>query len=122
MAGTGKTVEAYTFEVNKASDATELMVKETGRAIVDNENKSLGFFEQMGIAMKRVPSWIISMQSFYAVINGFKSVGREIMEIDASLIEIRRVASDGINVDSLFSSAVSQSKELGLNIHHVTKT
>lgn len=122
MAGTGKTVEAYTFEVNKASDATGLMVKETGRAIVDNENKSLGFFEQMGIAMKRVPSWIISMQSFYAVINGFKSVGKEIMEIDAALIEIRRVASDGINVDSLFSSAVLQSKELGLNIHDVTQS
>lgn len=122
MAGTGKTVEAYTFEVNKASDATGMMVKETGRAVVDNENKALGFMEQMGIAMKRVPSWIISMQSFYAVINGFKSVGKEIMQIDAELIEIRRVASDGINVDSLFSSAVVQAKELGNNIHEVTNS
>lgn len=119
MAGTGKTVEAYSFEVNKASKATDLMVKETGRAFVDNENKALGFFEQMNIAMKRIPAWIVSMQSFYAVMNGFKAVGREIMEIDAQLIEIRRVAGEGINVDSLFASAVTQSKELGVNIHEV---
>lgn len=117
MAGTGKTVEAYSFEVNKASKATDLMVKETGRAFVDNENKALGFFQQLDIAMKRIPAWIVSMQSFYAVVNGFKSVGREIMEINAQLIEIQRVASDGINVDSLFSSALAQSKELGANIH-----
>lgn len=119
MAGTGKTVEAYTFEMSKAGKATEQTVKETGRAIVDNENKSLGFMEQLGIAMKRVPSWILSMQSFYAVINSFKSVGKEIMEINSQMIEIQRVAGDGINVDSLFDRAVVQSKELGVNIHEV---
>ena len=119
MTGTGKTVEAYTFEVNKAKNATEQYVKQTGTAIVDNENKSLGFFSQLGIAMKRVPSWILSMQSFYAVVNGFKKVGKEIMEINAQMIEIQRVASDGLNVDSLFNSALAQSKELGVNIHEV---
>lgn len=119
MAGSGKTVEAYTYEVNKASTATDQMVKQTGQSIVDNENKSLGFFAQMGTAMKRVPSWILSMQSFYAVVNGFKSVGSEIMEINAQMIEIQRVAGDGINVDSLFQSATVQAKELGVNIHDV---
>ena len=119
MAGSGKTVEAYTYEVNKASQATDQMVKQTGQSIVDNENKSLGFFAQMGTAMKRVPSWILSMQSFYAVVNGFKNVGNEIMEINSQMIEIQRVAGAGINVDSLFQSATVQAKELGVNIHDV---
>lgn len=119
MAGTGKTVEAYTFQMNKSTTATQMAVKETGKAIVDNENKSLGFMEQMGIAMKRIPTYILSMQGIYSVVNGFKAVSSEIMEINKQMIEIQRVAGAGINTDNLLSGALAQSKELGNNVHDI---
>lgn len=119
MAGTGKTVEAYTFQMNKSQTATQMAVKETGKAIVDNENKSLGFMEQMGIAMKRIPGYILSMQGIYAVVNGFKAVSGEIMEINKQMVEIQRVAGAGINTDNLLSGALAQSKELGNNVHDI---
>lgn len=119
MAGTGKTVEAYTFQMNKSNTATQMAVKETGKAIVDNENKSLGFMEQMGIAMKRIPTYILSMQGIFAVVNGFKGVSSEIMEINKQMIEIQRVAGAGINTDNLLSGALAQSKELGNNVHDI---
>ncbi|AHC94243.1 putative tail tape measure protein [Lactococcus phage phiL47] len=119
MAGTGKTVEAYTFQMNKSQTATQMAVKETGKAIVDNENKSLGFMEQMGIAMKRIPGYILSMQGIYAVVNGFKGVSNEIMEINKQMIEIQRVAGAGINTDNLLTGALAQSKELGNNVHDI---
>lgn len=119
MAGTGKTVEAYTFQMNKSTTATQMAVKETGKAIVDNENKSLGFMEQMGIAMKRIPTYILSMQGIFAVVNGFKGVSSEIMEINKQMIEIQRVAGAGINTDNLLSGALAQSKELGNNVHDI---
>lgn len=119
MAGTGKTVEAYTFQMNKSTTATQMAVKETGKAIVDNENKSLGFMEQMGIAMKRIPGYILSMQGIYSVVNGFKAVSGEIMEINKQMIEIQRVAGAGINTDNLLSGALAQSKELGNNVHDI---
>ena len=119
MAGTGKTVEAYTFQMNKSNTATQMAVKETGKAIVDNENKALGFREQLEIAMKRVPSYILSMQGIYAVVNGFKAVSNEIMEINKQMIEIQRVAGAGINVDNLLTGAIGQAKELGNNVHDI---
>lgn len=119
MAGTGKTVEAYTFQMNKSTTATQMAVKETGKAIVDNENKSLGFMEQMGIAMKRIPTYILSMQGIFAVVNGFKGISSEIMEINKQMIEIQRVAGAGINTDNLLSGALAQSKELGNNVHDI---
>lgn len=119
MAGTGKTVEAYTFQMNKSNDATQMAVKETGKAIVDNENKALGFRQQIEIAMKRIPSYILSMQGIYAVVNGFKNVGNEIMEINKQMIEIQRVAGAGINTDNLLTGAISQAKELGNNVHDI---
>lgn len=119
MAGTGKTVEAYTFQMNKSQTAAQMAVKETGKAIVDNENKSLGFMEQMGIAMKRIPGYILSMQGIYAVVNGFKGVSNEIMEINKQMIEIQRVAGAGINTDNLLTGALAQSKELGNNVHDI---
>lgn len=119
MAGTGKTVEAYTFQINKSNTATQTVVKETGKAIEDNQNKSLGFMEQMGIAMKRIPTYILSMQGIFAVVNGFKGVSSEIMEINKQMIEIQRVAGAGINTDNLLSGALAQSKELGNNVHDI---
>ena len=119
MAGTGKTVEAYTFQMNKSTTATQMAVKETGKAIVDNENKSLGFMEQLGIAMKRIPTYILSMQGIFTVVNGFKAVSGEIMEINKQMIEIQRVAGAGINTDNLLSGALAQSKELGNNVHDI---
>lgn len=119
MAGTGKTVEAYTFQINKSQTATQTAVKETGKAIEDNEIKSLGFMQQMGIAMKRIPGYILSMQGVFAVVNGFKGMNNEIMEINKQMIEIQRVAGAGISADNLLTGALNQSKELGNNVHDI---
>lgn len=119
MAGTGKTVEAYTLEVGKSSKASETAVKQTGKAIVDNENKALGFRQQLEIAMKRVPSYILSMQGLYAVVNVFKSMTSELIEINSQMIEIQRVAGAGINMDTVLAGSITMSKELGNNVHDI---
>lgn len=119
MDGAGKTVEAYTFEINKASSASDQQIRQTGQSIEDNTTKSMGFFAQMETAMLRVPTWILSMQTFQQAVNGMKAVTREIIEIDSAMMEISRVASDGLNLDVLFSGAVTQAKELGTTVHEV---
>src|SRR5690606_24717447 len=81
--------------------------------------RNLGVFEQLGIAMKRVPVWMAAMTAFYGTIGSVRAMGREILLVDKSLTELKRVASDNINIDTIFKGSVGLSKELGNNIHEI---
>lgn len=119
MDGAGKIVKSYNYEIGQTEDALDSFINKTNSSLRNNENKNLGFLEQMGIAMKRIPGYIVSMEGFYKAMQGIKSVAKEIMYVDKAMTELKRVASSNINIDTLFDKALVSSKNLGANIHDV---
>lgn len=119
MDGAGKTVKQYTIDVIKARDGSVSAVQQISSASTYNANRNLGVFEQLKVAMARVPVWMTAMTAFYAVVRGGSYVTGELLEINSAMIELQRVAGDDINVDSMLSSSVVQAKELGSNLHEI---
>lgn len=115
MAGTGKQVQTYTVQMERASGA----LRQTAQSLDYNANRNLGVFEQLRIAMARVPVWMMAMTAFYGSIRAVKAMTNEILELDKALTELRRVADAQINIDHIFQGAIDLSKELGNNIHDV---
>lgn len=116
MAGTGKQVEVLTLHLNRATGA----LYQAGNASRDfNSNRNLGAFQQFGIAMTRVPVWMAAMTAFYGSIRAFRNMVDEILTVDKSLTELKRVASSNINIDTMFQGSVDLSKELGNNLHDI---
>lgn len=115
MAGTGKTVRTYTLELNRHNQA----LVQTAQGSTYNANRNLGVFEQLKIAMSRVPVWMVAMTSFYASISAVSSAVNKIIEIDTLMTNINRVSSDKINLDTLFDGAVDMSAKLGNNLSDI---
>lgn len=116
MASTGKTAETLTMQLNRVTGE----LRQVGAASIDfNPNRNLGFFEQLRVAMARVPIWMVAMTAFYGSIRAVRSAVDEILKVDKALTELKRVASDNINIDTMFRGSVDLSKELGNNIHEI---
>lgn len=118
MAGTGKTVKTYTIDL----DHMNKVLRQSAEGTDYNANRNLGFFEQMKVAMARVPIWMASMTAFYGSLRAVQNMSGEIIEIDKQLTELRRVANSNINIDTIFEGAVDTAQRLGNNIHDVLDT
>ena len=118
MAGTGKTVKTYTVDLDRANKE----LRQISAGLDYNANRNLGIFEQLKIAMARVPVWMASMTAFYGTIHSFQNMSREIFEVDKALTDLKRVASDNINIDHIFKGAIDLADQLGNNIHEVMQT
>lgn len=118
MAGTGKTVRAYTVDLDRANNS----LRQTAQGFDYNANRNLGVMEQLRIAMARVPVWMSAMTAFYGTIRTVQAFTREILEVDKALTELRRVASADLNIEQAFSGAVTMARELGNNVHDVMQT
>lgn len=116
--GVGKTVRYMNFELDKAGKA----VRVVGEGLTPNRRENLGIWEQMRIAMARVPVWMGAMTVFYGSIRSIRAMSREILELDRVMTEFRRVASDGLNLDYAFQGAINLARELGNDVHGVTQT
>jgi TP901 family phage tail tape measure protein len=66
-----------------------------------------------------VPVWMAAMTAFYGSIRSFRNMVDEILKVDSSITELKRVASSTINIDEIFQGSVDLSKELGNNIHDI---
>lgn len=115
LESTGKTVKNVIYQV----DALTGKLKRMGTTETFNPNRNLGIFEQLKVAMARVPVWMASMTAFYGSIRGVKKVMDEVLAIDKVMTNIKRVSSNDVNIDALFQGAVTLSKELGNNIHDI---
>jgi TP901 family phage tail tape measure protein len=115
LASTGKTAKQVTYEI----DSLNNKLKYLGQQDVFNRNANLGIFEQMKIALARVPVWMGAMTAFYGTINGFRNMAHEILEVDKALTELKRVASSNLNIDTVFEGAIDLAQELGNNVHEV---
>lgn len=118
LASTGKTAKQVTYEIDRLTNKLRFM----GQQDVFNRNANLGIFEQLKVAMQRVPVWMASMTAFYGSIEVVRSMTNEILKLDSAMTELRRVASDSLNIDSVFSGAIQMSKELGNNVHDVMQS
>jgi TP901 family phage tail tape measure protein len=118
MAGTGKTVKSYVVDLDRANGE----LRQMQQGLDYNANRNLGVFEQLRIAMERVPVWMTAMTAFYGSIRAVQAMSREILQVDKALTELKRVASDDIQIDKIFKGAVDLSKQLGNNVHDVMQT
>lgn len=115
---TGKTVKSLGVELDNVSGKLVEVSNKEGY----NANRNLGVFEQLRIAMARVPVWMTAMTAFYGTINSVRAMTREILEVDKALTELKRVADSHINIDVMFEGALDLSGKLGNNIHDVMQS
>ena len=82
--------------------------------------QEMGVIEQLGIALKRIPVWMIGMTAFYAPLRSLRQGIEDIYEIDTQLTNFRKVA-DGTAEDfqNFAFSAAEMGKELGAMTHEV---
>lgn len=99
--------------------AVDGKLRTTTDGMVHNANRNLGVFEQLGIAMKRVPVWMGAMTVFYGSIRSVRAMTNEILLLDKAMTEFRRVASSSLNLESVFKGSMQMAKELGNNVHDV---
>lgn len=118
MAGTGKTIKSYVVDLDKANGE----LRQMEHAFNYNANRNLGIIEQLKIAMARVPTWMTAMTAFYGSIRSVRAMTREILEVDKALTELKRVASEDMNLEYVFKGAVRMARELGNNVHDVMQT
>lgn len=115
LEGSGKKAKKLVYEL----DAVNGKLRRVAQNEVFNRNANLGMFEQLRIAMERVPTWMIAMGSFYGAIGGVRAMVNEILELDKALTELKRVASDNINIDVMLEGGLKVAKELGNNVMDV---
>lgn len=115
LESSGKTAKQVTYEI----DQLNRKLRQMGTSEVFNRNANLGMFEQLRVAMERVPVWMTAMTAFYGTIGSVRTMTSEILKLDAALTELKRVASANISIDTVFQGAVELSKELGNNVHDV---
>ncbi|SDX95944.1 phage tail tape measure protein [Thermoactinomyces sp. DSM 45892] len=97
-------------------------LRQSSEEMVYNANRNLGVFEQLRIAMSRVPVWMTAMTAFYGSINAVRAMATEILQLDKALTELKRVADGNLSIDTLFQGAIQLSSELGNNLHDVMKS
>lgn len=51
-------------------------------------NRNLGFMQELGIAMKRIPVWMIGMTAFYQTLRFFTNGVKYVNELDKALTEV----------------------------------
>jgi TP901 family phage tail tape measure protein len=112
---TGKTAKQLTYQID---DVTKKL-RHLNSGETFNRNANLGIFEQLRVAMARVPVWMTAMTAFYGTIGSVRAMSNEILKLDSAMTELRRVASDSLNIESVFDGSVQMSKELGNNVHDV---
>lgn len=115
MEGVGKTVKQTVYEI----DELDGKLRHIGENEVFNRNANLGMFEQLRIAMERVPVWMTAMTAFYGSVEGVRAMTQEILKLDSAMTELKRVASDALNPEALLQGAIDMSHELGNNVHEV---
>ena len=115
FASTKKTAKEVVYEI----DNVDKKLRQLSTAEVFNANRNLGVFEQLKIAMARVPVWMVAMTAFHGSINTVRTMTEEIFKLDKAMTELRRVADSQIDTEHMFRGAVELSKQLGNNIHDV---
>ena len=115
---TGKSARKVTYGLVQGTNQMRRISDE----MVFNANRNLGVWQQMSIAMKRVPVWMGAMTAFYGSIERVRSMIREIIAVDTLMTTINRVSGSHINVNTLLKGSVQLSKELGNNLHNILES
>lgn len=119
MEGTGKSVQQYSFEIDKSAGVSGRAIRQVSESSVFNANRNLGVLEQLRVAMERVPVWAVATSTFYGLTRMTKQVVDEIMLVNGAMTELKRVAGEGLDLDMMLSRSVDMSHELGSNVHEL---
>lgn len=108
-------IDSYTVDMNRMDgslrqvDASTKTVSDSTRGL-DNSFKGV---------LGRITQYFGAIQLIQTAMRGLRKTIDEILTIDASMIELSRVASDSLNLDFLLSESISLSKELGSSLNDV---
>jgi hypothetical protein len=112
-----KDIKQYTYELNHLTQELRVVREQ----LVNNPNKNLGLFEQLKIAMERVPVWMISMTAFYGTINALRSAMSTIVEIDGQVTQMKRVMDADTNFTDIMNTSIESAEKFGKTITDVNQ-
>lgn len=118
FASAGKEAKSLTYTL----DNTEAGVNKLRKGFTEldyNANRNLSTFQHFLVSLQRIPAYLASAYLFDGLRQGMRFVLDDILQIDAELVEIQRVISNGISLDQLFEGSVGIANELGNSIHDV---
>lgn len=115
---TGKEAKSVTYTLDETARGTTRL-RQGFEELSFNANRNLGVWEQLRVAMTRFPLWMLAQTAFRGSIRGIREMSQEILQVDKSLTEMKRVIGAGISLDELFKGSVDVANELGNNVYDV---
>lgn len=98
--------------VKDVSDNFERMKAEATAA----GRESMGVMDSFRVAMEKFPVWMAASTAFYGTVRTIRDAIQQIVELDAQITVLRRVAGDGVDVNAVLEDSVRLAKQLGNEI------
>ena len=96
---------------------TDGSIRQTKKSISTAKGEFEGFFGKLRQAFSQIPAWSIIVEGMQLVQQAARETVTQIFEVNKAMTEIRKVASDGINADTLLRGTLKQSIDLGSDLN-----
>ena len=114
-------LNVLTPEVQSKMRSLDMTFKELASTVRTAGNKSVGFVEQLSIALNRIPIWMIGMTAFYAPLRAFRDAISQIIELDSQLTVLKRVSNGQIEINDALKESINLAYQLGNVINEVNE-
>lgn len=98
---------------------TDGSIRQTKKSISTAKGEFEGFFGKLRQAFSQIPAWSIIVEGMQLVQQAARETVTQIFEVNKAMTEIRKVASDGINADTLLRGTIKQSIDLGSDLNNM---
>lgn len=98
---------------------TDGSIRQTKKSISTAKGEFEGFFGKLRQAFSQIPAWSIIVEGMQLVQQAARETVTQIFEVNKAMTEIRKVASDGINADTLLRGTLKQSIDLGSDLNNM---
>lgn len=83
--------------------------------------EAVGFIDGFKTAMVKFPIWMAAATAIYAPLRGLQAAIDTIIQLDAQVVELKRVMDQETNFENMLQGSIDLSKELGRSITEVNQ-
>ncbi|MEK4025521.1 phage tail tape measure protein [Sporosarcina sp. FSL W7-1283] len=83
--------------------------------------ESMSVMDSFKVAMEKFPVWMAASTAFYGTVRSVRGAMEEIVNLDSQITVLRRVAGDGIDVNSVMKESIELASKLGNTITDVNE-